>query len=224
MKDKAKLTDNQVRVDYVTGVSSVDELARGSNNRQIKEAQEEISKIKRDINLAQKEQHFANLSKSEMTDAHEKELKILKEKLADIQRKFCETEDIDKKEEYQFMIDKIEKDIAEEMESYKYLFQRWKMSYEIAEESIQKSNKTLSIAKTNLNILTGKLNEKITSKYVDIQNKSVGKVQEVEKENETVLKNSKKHVGDATPPTDTAEIDNAKGNNLIVTLPPLLYT
>ena len=224
MKDKAKLTDNQVRVDYVTGVSSVDELARGSNNRQIKEAQEEISKIKRDINLAQKEQHFANLSKSEMTDAHEKELKILKEKLADIQRKFCETEDINEKEEYQFMIDKIEKDIAEEMESYKYLFQRWKMSYEIAEESIQKSNKTLSIAKTNLNILTGKLNEKITSKYVDIQNKSVGKVQEVEKENETVLKNSKKHVGDATPPTDTAEIDNAKGNNLIVTLPPLLYT
>ena len=224
MKDKAKLTDNQVRVDYVTGVSSVDELARGSNNRQIKEAQEEISKIKRDINLAQKEQHFANLSKSQMTDAHEKELKILKEKLADIQRKFCETEDIDKKEEYQFMIDKIEKDIAEEMESYKYLFQRWKMSYEIAEESIQKSNKTLSIAKTNLNILTGKLNEKITSKYVDIQNKSVEKVQEVEKETETVLKNSKKHVGDATPPTDTAEIDNAKGNNLIVTLPPLLYT
>ena len=224
MKDKAKLTDNQIRVDYVTGVSSVDELARGSNNRQIKEAQEEISKIKRDINLAQKEQHFANLSKSEMTDAHEKELKILKEKLADIQRKFCETEDIDKKEEYQFMIDKIEKDIAEEMESYKYLFQRWKMSYEIAEESIQKSNKTLSIAKTNLNILTGKLNEKITSKYVDIQNKSVGKVQEVEKENETVSKNSKKHVGDATPPTDTAEIDNAKGKNLIVTLPPLLYT
>ena len=224
MKDKAKLTDNQLRVDYVTGVSSVDELARGSNNRQIKEAQEEISKIKRDINLAQKEQHFANLSKSQMTDAHEKELKILKEKLADIQRKFCETEDIDKKEEYQFMIDKIEKDIAEEMESYKYLFQRWKMSYEIAEESIQKSNKTLSIAKTNLNILTGKLNEKITSKYVDIQNKSVEKVQEVEKETETVLKNSKKHVGDATPPTDTAEIDNAKGNNLIVTLPPLLYT
>ena len=224
MKDKAKLTDNQVRVDYVTGVSSVDELARGSNNRQIKEAQEEISKIKRDINLAQKEQHFANLSKSEMTDAHEKELKILKEKLADIQRKFCETEDINEKEEYQFMIDKIEKDIAEEMESYKYLFQRWKMSYEIAEESIQKSNKTLSIAKTNLNILTGKLNEKITSKYVDIQNKSVEKVQEVEKETETVLKNSKKHVGDATPPTDTAEIDNAKGNNLIVTLPPLLYT
>lgn len=224
MKDKAKLTDNQVRVDYVTGVSSVDELARGSNNRQIKEAQEEISKIKRDINLAQKEQHFANLSKSQMTDAHEKELKILKEKLADIQRKFCETEDINEKEEYQFMIDKIEKDIAEEMESYKYLFQRWKMSYEIAEESIQKSNKTLSIAKTNLNILTGKLNEKITSKYVDIQNKSVEKVQEVEKETETVLKNSKKHVGDATPPTDTAEIDNAKGNNLIVTLPPLLYT
>ena len=224
MKDKEKLTDKQLRVDYVTGVSSVDELARGSNNRQIKEAQEEISKIKRDINLAQKEQHFANLSKSEMTDAHEKELKILKEKLADIQRKFCETEDINEKEEYQFMIDKIEKDIAEEMESYKYLFQRWKMSYEIAEESIQKSNKTLSIAKTNLNILTGKLNEKITSKYVDIQNKSVGKVQEVEKENETVSKNSKKHVGDATPPTDTAEIDNAKGNNLIVTLPPLLYT
>ena len=224
MKDKAKLTDNQVRVDYVTGVSSVDELARGSNNRQIKEAQEEISKIKRDINLAQKEQHFANLSKSQMTDAHEKELKILKEKLADIQRKFCETEDINEKEEYQFMIDKIEKDIAEEMESYKYLFQRWKMSYEIAEESIQKSNTTLSIAKTNLNILTGKLNEKITSKYVDIQNKSVEKVQEVEKETETVLKNSKKHVGDATPPTDTAEIDNAKGNNLIVTLPPLLYT
>lgn len=224
MKDKAKLTDNQLRVDYVTGVSSVDELARGSNNRQIKEAQEEISKIKRDINLAQKEQHFANLSKSQMTDAHEKELKILKEKLADIQRKFCETEDINEKEEYQFMIDKIEKDIAEEMESYKYLFQRWKMSYEIAEESIQKSNKTLSIAKTNLNILTGKLNEKITSKYVDIQNKSVEKVQEVEKETETVLKNSKKHVGDATPPTDTAEIDNAKGNNLIVTLPPLLYT
>ena len=224
MKDKAKLTDNQVRVDYVTGVSSVDELARGSNNRQIKEAQEEISKIKRDINLAQKEQHFANLSKSEMTDAHEKELKILKEKLADIQRKFCETEDINEKEEYQFMIDKIEKDIAEEMESYKYLFQRWKMSYEIAEESIQKSNKTLSIAKTNLNILTGKLNEKITSKYVDIQNKSVEKVQEVEKETETVLKKSNKHVGDATPPTDTAEIDNAKGNNLIVTLPPLLYT
>ena len=224
MKDKEKLTDKQLRVDYVTGVSSVDELARGSNNRQIKEAQEEISKIKRDINLAQKEQHFANLSKSQMTDAHEKELKILKEKLADIQRKFCETEDINEKEEYQFMIDKIEKDIAEEMESYKYLFQRWKMSYEIAEESIQKSNKTLSIAKTNLNILTGKLNEKITSKYVDIQNKSVGKVQEVEKENETVSKNSKKHVGDATPPTDTAEIDNAKGNNLIVTLPPLLYT
>lgn len=224
MKDKAKLKDNQVRVDYVTGVSSVDELARGSNNRQIKEAQEEISKIKRDINLAQKEQHFANLSKSQMTDAHEKELKNLKEKLADIQRKFCETEDINEKEEYQFMIDKIEKDIAEEMESYKYLSQRWKMSYEIAEESIQKSNKTLSIAQTNLNILTGKLNEKITSKYVDIQNKSVGKVQEVEKENETVSKNSNKHVGDATPPTDTAEIDNAKGNNLIVTLPPLLYT
>ena len=224
MKDKAKLTDNQLRVDYVTGVSSVDELARGSNNRQIKEAQEEISKIKRDINMAQKEQHFANLSKSQMTDAHEKELKIMKEKLADIQRKICETEDIEKKEEYQFMIDKIEKDIAEEMESYKYLFQRWKMSFEIAEESIQKSKKTLSIAKTNLNILTGKLNEKITSKYVDIQNKSVEKVQEVEKETETVLKNSKKHVGDATPPTDTAEIDNAKGNNLIVTLPPLLYT
>jgi hypothetical protein len=224
VKDKAKLKDNQVRVDYVTGVSSVDELARGSNNRQIKEAQEEISKIKRDINLAQKEQHFANLSKSQMTDAHEKELKNLKEKLADIQRKFCETEDINEKEEYQFMIDKIEKDIAEEMESYKYLSQRWKMSYEIAEESIQKSNKTLSIAQTNLNILTGKLNEKITSKYVDIQNKSVGKVQEVEKENETVSKNSNKHVGDATPPTDTAEIDNAKGNNLIVTLPPLLYT
>lgn len=224
MKDKAKLKDNQVRVDYVTGVSSVDELARGSNNRQIKEAQEEISKIKRDINLAQKEQHFANLSKSQMTDAHETELKNLKEKLADIQRKFCETEDINEKEEYQFMIDKIEKDIAEEMESYKYLSQRWKMSYEIAEESIQKSNKTLSIAQTNLNILTGKLNEKITSKYVDIQNKSVGKVQEVEKENETVSKNSNKHVGDATPPTDTAEIDNAKGNNLIVTLPPLLYT
>ena len=224
MKDKAKLTDNQLRVDYVTGVSSVDELARGSNNRQIKEAQEEISKIKRDINMAQKEQHFANLSTSQMTDAHEKELKILKEKLADIQRKICETEDIEKKEEYQFMIDKIEKDIAEEMESYKYLSQRWKMSFEIAEESIQKSKKTLSIAKTNLNILTGKLNEKITSKYVDIQNKSVEKVQEVEKETETVLKNSKKHVGDATPPTDTAEIDNAKGNNLIVTLPPLLYT
>jgi len=224
VKDKAKLKDNQVRVDYVTGVSSVDELARGSNNRQIKEAQEEISKIKRDINLAQKEQHFANLSKSQMTDAHEKELKNLKEKLADIQRKFCETEDINEKEEYQFMIDKIEKDIAEEMESYKYLSQRWRMSYEIAEESIQKSNKTLSIAQTNLNILTGKLNEKITSKYVDIQNKSVGKVQEVEKENETVSKNSNKHVGDATPPTDTAEIDNAKGNNLIVTLPPLLYT
>ena len=224
MKDKAKLTDNQLRVDYVTGVSSVDELARGSNNRQIKEAQEEISKIKRDINMAQKEQHFANLSKSQMTDAHEKELKILKEKLADIQRKICETEDIEKKEEYQFMIDKIEKDIAEEMESYKYLFQRWKMSFEIAEESIQKSKKTLSIAKTNLNILTGKLNEKITSKYVDIQNKSVEKVQEVEKETETVFKNLKKHVGDATPPTDTAEIDNAKGNNLIVTLPPLLYT
>ena len=224
MKDKAKLTDNQLRVDYVTGVSSVDELARGSNNRQIKEAQEEISKIKRDINMAQKEQHFANLSKSQMTDAHEKELKILKEKLADIQRKICETEDIEKKEEYQFMIDKIEKDIAEEMESYKYLSQRWKMSFEIAEESIQKSKKTLSIAKTNLNILTGKLNEKITSKYVDIQNKSVEKVQEVEKETETVFKNSKKHVGDATPPTDTAEIDNAKGNNLIVTLPPLLYT
>lgn len=224
MKDKAKLTDNQLRVDYVTGVSSVDELARGSNNRQIKEAQEEISKIKRDINMAQKEQHFANLSKSQMTDAHEKELKILKEKLADIQRKICETEDIEKKEEYQFMIDKIEKDIAEEMESYKYLSQRWKMSFEIAEESIQKSKKTLSIAKTNLNILTGKLNEKITSKYVDIQNKSVEKVQEVEKETETVFKNLKKHVGDATPPTDTAEIDNAKGNNLIVTLPPLLYT
>ena len=224
MKDKAKLTDNQLRVDYVTGVSSVDELARGSNNRQIKEAQEEISKIKRDINMAQKEQHFANLSKSQMTDAHEKELKIMKEKLADIQRKICETEDIEKKEEYQFMIDKIEKDIAEEMESYKYLFQRWKMSFEIAEESIQKSKKTLSIAKTNLNILTGKLNEKITSKYVDIQNKSVEKVQEVEKETETAFKNLKKHVGDATPPTDTAEIDNAKGNNLIVTLPPLLYT
>ena len=62
-----------------------------------------------------------------MTDAHEKELKIMKEKLADIQRKICETEDIEKKEEYQFMIDKIEKDIAEEMESYKYLSQRWKI-------------------------------------------------------------------------------------------------
>ena len=124
MKDKEKLTDKQLRVDYVTGVSSVDELARGSNNRQIKEAQEEISKINREINMAQKEQHFANLSKSQMTDAHEKELKNLKEKLADIQRKFCETEDINEKEEYQFMIDKIEKDIAEEMESYKYLSQR----------------------------------------------------------------------------------------------------